>query len=386
MGDPSSSDVDKNSDSEKTGWDDDETEVLQTYLISLLVFLVLAWLGWFFRHQIVQIFRDFFFKKIPPSRAMPYVIPVPPRPNDCMGCSADVCASPLPPPPNPAPTPELIHWHWVSTGKPPSPAPEFRGRSRTIVNSNNFRARHVRSNSADFDSVRFSIGGYDSASYCSNVHSLSLQSQSLQSQKSCFPKMSNRKFKILLGRICGITDPEVKREIFDLTFDIIQLGDWNDHGWKLFVSRLFAGYADGDKYSSDLQNDLRSKGVKFPDVVRAVLQSWLTVNGIEKADMMDIYEALECSEKLEIAHNAAINVVLQLRHKQGRTTADCTDPFSDVEETPPTSFEHSMPSYPESLHSRSGQKIKCLRHKHHPQHSMKSGDAYPSALNTHISF
>ena len=198
---------------------------------------------------------------------------------------------------------------------------------------------------------------------------------------------------ISLGRICGITDPEVKREIFDLTFEIIQLGDWTDQDWRQFVQKLFSDKIGGDKYVVDLQNDLKRKDSKFSDIVRIMLQCWLAVNGIDKADIRKLYEALECCDKLDIAHNAAINVVLVLRHKQGRTESDCTDPFSEYEETPTTSLENSMPSKSHNSAERAlavtnAQKVKCVRHTHHPrvrQNSMNSEDAYPSHLNANLS-
>ena len=190
---------------EGSGWEDTETVV--PWLICFLVGLVVTWLIWFFRHRIMQVFLE---KNHPPVRALPYAVPSRPQPGarEASSCSSSVCT----PPPKPEPTQELIHWQWVSTGKPPTPLPEFRGRSKTIVSSN-FRARHVSlrsenmwsrvSASGSIDSVRFSIGGYETPSYCSNVNSLSIPSHSLQSQKSCFPKMSNHKFKILLSKWLG---------------------------------------------------------------------------------------------------------------------------------------------------------------------------------------
>ena len=74
-------------------------------------------------------------------------------------------------------------------------------------------------------------------------------------------------------------------------------------------------------------------------MVRHVLNQWLTWNGIEKANMTEIFAAFESCDKLDIAHNAAVNVVLALRQRQGRSTSESGSPFSEAEETPTASLE-----------------------------------------------
>jgi len=181
-------------------------------------------------------------------------------------------------------------------------------------------------------------------SHGSNYESMTSEPPSWQSQKSAELKLSDRKFKVLLGRICGITDPRLKQEIFELTFEVIQLGAWSDGEWQLFVDRLFRRHPETAESMASWRRDLVARGLTFSEIVRAIMNRWLTWRGIESADMREIYAAFECSGKLEIAHNAAVNVVLALRQRQGRATSDCVDPFSEAEETPTTSFEESMHS------------------------------------------
>ena len=197
-----------------------------------------------------------------------------------------------------------------------------------------------------------------------------------------------------------------------MIFETIQLGDWTDHDWNLFVKRLFSENIGGEEYVVDLQNDLRSKYSKFSDIVNLMLQCWLGVNGIDKSDFKMLYEALECCDKSDVAHNAAINVVLVLRRKQGRTESDCFEPFSEYEETPLNSLEldNSMPPRSPSRNSQThnspsqnspslksaeralaiqnGLTLKCIHYAHNPhmrQRSKTSGCAYSTDLNEYTS-
>ena len=54
---------------------------------------------------------------------------------------------------------------------------------------------------------------------------------------------------------------------------------------------------------------------------RSVLDEWLSWQTVEKANMRDIYEALEAADKVDVAHNAAISVTLELRQAAGRITS-----------------------------------------------------------------
>ena len=51
--------------------------------------------------------------------------------------------------------------------------------------------------------------------------------------------LSKHDFNHLLGRVCSISDPTVKLQTFELTFDNIQLGDWTKDEWEKFTHKLF---------------------------------------------------------------------------------------------------------------------------------------------------
>ena len=216
------------------------------------------------------------------------------------------------------------------------------------------------------------------------------------------------------GRICVITDPELKSEIFHLTFNVIELGSWDAEEWRVFVEKLFSGHPDGAGFIADLQRhitgkhnilkgvchgtDENSKGsmidrptrmnggsniasdntithfshsedvdqdylgvFRFFEVIRATMNRWLSWQGVVKAEMKDIYEALEYCDKLDIAHNAAVNAALFLRNKEGRTLSDCLDPFGEAEETPTTSLEAPLLFRDRSLSSPLGDKGRIIR-------------------------
>ena len=52
-----------------------------------------------------------------------------------------------------------------------------------------------------------------------------------------------------------------------------------------------------------------------------MLDEWLNWQTVEKAKMSDIYEALVAADKVDVAHNAAISVTLELRQAAGRMTS-----------------------------------------------------------------
>ena len=52
-----------------------------------------------------------------------------------------------------------------------------------------------------------------------------------------------------------------------------------------------------------------------------MLDEWLNWQTVEKAKMSDIYEALVAADKVDVAHNAAISVTLELRQAAGRITS-----------------------------------------------------------------
>lgn len=52
-----------------------------------------------------------------------------------------------------------------------------------------------------------------------------------------------------------------------------------------------------------------------------MLDEWLNWQTVDKADMRDIYEALAVADKVDVAHNAAISVTLELRAAAGRITS-----------------------------------------------------------------
>ena len=63
---------------------------------------------------------------------------------------------------------------------------------------------------------------------------------------------------------------------------------------------------------------------------RSVLDEWLRWQTVEKANMRDIYEALEGAGKVDVANNAAISVTLELRQAAGRITSGQLVRFSDI--------------------------------------------------------
>merc|ERR550519_3157996 len=133
--------------------------------------------------------------------------------------------------------------------------------------------------------------------------------------------LSRHDFNHLLGRVCSISDPEVKRTTFELTFDNIQLGSWTEDEWLNFTQKLFAFHP---KVNQIFEMQSGNK--------RTVLDEWLRWQTIEKADMRDIYEALEAADKVDVAHNAAISVTLELRQAAGRITSECVDVLSECSE------------------------------------------------------
>ena len=239
--------------------DDDVAQTTVPWLACLLVCLAIGWLGWVFRHHIPSKFKNPFRRS---EEAEPASGPAPPlathvapthgsAASSSAASAAAVCGVPRccpscslttvpPPPPSlhqtprpwptasttasqhltpPPPPPQLvrkssaaegvIHWQWVSTGKPPTPQREFRARTQTIVSSK-FRGRLVSlrsdrapsllSTSASIDSRIFSISGGDTPSYGSLYESMTSEPPSWQSQQSTTgAKMSDRKFKVLLG-------------------------------------------------------------------------------------------------------------------------------------------------------------------------------------------
>ena len=50
--------------------------------------------------------------------------------------------------------------------------------------------------------------------------------------------LSSHDFNHLLGRVCSISDPTVKLQTFELTFDNIQLGCWTRDEWNKFAHKL----------------------------------------------------------------------------------------------------------------------------------------------------
>jgi len=137
--------------------------------------------------------------------------------------------------------------------------------------------------------------------------------------------LSEHDFNHLLGRVCSISDPTVKLQTFELTFDNIQLGDWTRDEWEKFTRKLFHLHP---KVNTILEN--KNGFIQK----RSVLDEWLNWQTVEKADMIDIYKALEAVDKVDVAHNAAISVTLELRHAAGRITSECVDVMSECSEQP----------------------------------------------------
>ena len=120
---------------------------------------------------------------------------------------------------------------------------------------------------------------------------------------------------------------------------MIQLGAWTEEEWQLFVEYLFRQHPEGADLLYHWHHDFVVRGLKFPDIMRGIMNQWLCMCGIEAADIKEIYGAFERCGKKEIALNAAVNVALALRKKQGRATSESVDPFSEADDTPLGSFE-----------------------------------------------
>merc|ERR1719193_66866 len=137
--------------------------------------------------------------------------------------------------------------------------------------------------------------------------------------------LSSHDFNHLLGRVCSISDPTVKLQTFELTFDNIQLGCWTRDEWDKFAHKLLDLHPKANQILEN-KNGYINK--------RSVLDEWLSWQTVEKANMRDIYEALEAADKVDVAHNAAISVTLELRQAAGRITSECVDVLSECSEQP----------------------------------------------------
>merc|ERR1719193_638696 len=137
--------------------------------------------------------------------------------------------------------------------------------------------------------------------------------------------LSSHDFNHLLGRVCSISDPTVKLQTFELTFDNIQLGCWTRDEWDKFAHKLLDLHPKANQILEN-KNGYINK--------RSVLDEWLSWQTVEKANMRDIYEALEAADKVDVAHNAAISVTLELRQAAGRITSECVDVLSECSDQP----------------------------------------------------
>lgn len=137
--------------------------------------------------------------------------------------------------------------------------------------------------------------------------------------------LSKNDFNHLLGRVCSISDPAVKMQTFELTFDNILLGSWTQDEWQKFTHKLLALHPKVNSFLESKTGFINK---------RSVLDDWLSWQTVEKADMRDIYEALEAVDKVDVAHNAAISVTLELRQAAGRITSECVDVLSECSDQP----------------------------------------------------
>ena len=248
-------------DNDATVWEDEDFQTVLLWLVGFFICLLLAWLGLILRHQILGVFRVIlsnrraqkssqhpsFVGDARNSRPRQFDSPhshlrrnADPKYHQQLArpYHRDVSHQRVHPISNPLqhqqdhrvsvarqhnyrqPHPHLISLahqshsqlpqpQWVSTGKPPTPVREFRGRSKTIVGSS-FRARLFSlrndqtwsrvSNSASVDSIKLSIGEFETPSCCSNAGQSPQRSIPALSQQRTSNRLSNRKLKILLGK------------------------------------------------------------------------------------------------------------------------------------------------------------------------------------------
>jgi len=198
-----------------------------------------------------------------------------------------------------------VHWQWISTAGNPGPVKKPKASAEI---------------GADPDPGAFSIliGGDQTP----NTGMTPIPSQAVICPSE--NQLSRDNFDHLLNRVCNITDQDLRAQTFDMTFDNILLGEWTRVEWGIFSNRLFKDYPGGVDALFQPQNAYNAK--------QTVMEKWLEWRTLEKADMRDIYEALEAADKGVVAKNAAVNVTLGLRQSLGRITSECVDVLSECSE------------------------------------------------------
>lgn len=209
-----------------------------------------------------------------------------------------------------------VHWQWISTGNPHSATllPRHKG-----THGNDPK---VDLSEVDAGGFKILIGG-DMTPGSGMTPIASQVMINPDHQQMGQQQLSKHDFNHLLGRVCCITDPTVKFQTFQLTFESIQLGCWTKDEWDKFTSKLLELHPKANQIVEDKSGYINK---------RSVLDEWLNWQTVEKADMRDIYEALAVADKMDVAHNAAISVTLELRAAAGRITSECVDVMSECSE------------------------------------------------------